>query len=292
MKQVSAASGGKAPQVDFSEWLTARRPSEGRSGASEAHRTQTGRVELQTFRLDLHIHTVLSPCTEISDMTPKAVVRIALDRGLDMIAICDHNSARNTAATRRAARGTKLVVIPGMEITSSEEIHILGLFPSDEVAAAAQEEVYARLLGQNDEEVFGYQVVANEFDEVDDLDQRLLIGATTLSVEKVADLIHGFEGLAVAAHVDRGGFSIFSQLGFIPGKLKLDALEVSRRSDFGSVRARYPQARDYVLIRSSDAHYPEDIGTVHTVAHLAEPTFEELAKALARREGREIATEG
>jgi len=225
-------------------------------------------------------------------MTPKAIVRIALDRGLDMIAICDHNSARNTAATRRAAKGTKLVVVPGMEITSSEEVHIVGLFPTDELAAAAQEEVYARLFGQNDEEVFGYQVVVNEFDEVDDLDQRLLIGATTLSAEKVADLIHNSQGLAVAAHVDRGGFGIFSQLGFIPGKLRLDALEVSKRSSFESVRAKYPQTREYVLIKSSDAHYPDDIGAVHTVARLAEPTFEELAKALARRDGREVAWEG
>ena len=253
---------------------------------------RSGQVKLQTYKLDLHIHTVLSPCTEISDMTPKAIVRIALDRGLDMIAICDHNSARNTAATRRAAKGTKLVVVPGMEITSSEEVHIVGLFPSDELAAAAQEEVYARLFGQNDEEAFGYQVVANEFDEVDDLDQRLLIGATTLSAEKVADLIHNSQGLAVAAHVDRGGFGIFSQLGFIPGTLRLDALEVSKRSSFDSVRAKYPQTREYVLIKSSDAHYPDDIGAAYTVARLAEPTFEELAKALARRDGREIAGEG
>lgn len=221
-------------------------------------------------------------------MTPKAVVEIALQRGLDMIAICDHNSARNTAATRRAARGTKLVVVPGMEITSSEEVHLVGLFPSDESAEAAQEEVYSRLFGQNDEEVFGYQVVANEFDEVDDLDQRLLIGATTLSADKATALIHGLHGLAMAAHVDRGGFSIFSQLGFIPEGLKLDALEVSRRSDFESVRARYPQTRDYTLVTSSDAHYPEDIGAAYTLARIAEPTFEELGMALAGKDGRAI----
>jgi hypothetical protein len=221
-------------------------------------------------------------------MTPRAIVEIAVKRGLDVIAICDHNSARNTAATRRAATGTRLLVVPGMEITSSEEVHLVGLFPSDEAAAAAQEEVYARLIGQNDEEVFGYQVVANEFDEVVDLDQRLLIGATTLSTEKVVALIHGCGGVAVAAHVDRSGFGIFGQLGFIPEGLKLDALEVSKRSTYESVRAAYPQARNHVLITSSDAHYPEDIGIVSTTALMAAPTFEELTKALAGRDGRLI----
>lgn len=221
-------------------------------------------------------------------MTPLAIVQIALDRELDMIAICDHNSARNTAATRRAARGTRLAVIPGIEITSSEEVHIVGLFPSDEMAEAVQEEVYARLYGENDENVFGYQVVVNEHDEVDDLDQRLLIGATTLSAERVVALIHQFDGLVVPAHVDREGFGIFSQLGFIPEGLKLDALEVSRRSNFETVRRKYPDSRAYPLIMSSDAHYPNDIGAAYTLARMAEPTFDELAKALAGRDGREI----
>ena len=108
-------------------------------------------VDLKIYRLDLHVHTVLSPCTEIAEMTPRAIVRTALDRGLDMIAVCDHNSARNTAATRRAAEGSGLTVIPGIEITSSEEVHILGLFPTESDAEAVQEEVYARLFGQNDE---------------------------------------------------------------------------------------------------------------------------------------------
>ncbi len=245
-------------------------------------------VELRTYRLDLHIHTVLSPCTEIADMTPKAVVRAAVQQGLHMIAICDHNSARNTAAARRAARGSELTVIPGIEITSSEEAHIVGLFPTDAEAEAAQEEIYARLVGENDEEVFGYQVVVNEHDEVEDLDQRLLIGATTLSSERVADLIRGCKGLVIAAHVDRSGFGIFSQLGFIPEGLELDALEVSRRSDFDTVRRTYRQSREYPLLASSDAHYIQDIGSVYTVARMAEPTFRELEKALKGLDGRAV----
>ncbi|MFH1114095.1 MAG: PHP domain-containing protein [Pseudomonadota bacterium] len=248
-------------------------------------------VELPTYRLDLHIHTVLSPCTEIADMTPRAIVRAALEQGLHMIAICDHNSARNTAATRRAARGSGLTVIPGIEVTTSEEAHIVGLFPGDLEAEAAQEEIYSRLVGENDEEAFGYQVVVNEHDEVEDLDKRLLIGATTLSSERVADLIHRLNGLVIAAHVDRSGFGIFSQLGFIPEGLALDALEVSKRSDFETVKKTYRQSRNYPLLASSDAHYIADIGTVFTRVRMAEPSFRELQKALKGTDGRSVLEE-
>lgn len=208
--------------------------------------------------------------------------------GLDMIAICDHNSSRNTAATRRAAQEKPLVVLPGIEVTSAEEVHIVGLFPSDVAAQGMQDEIYARLLGENDEEVFGYQVVVDENDEVEDLDQRLLVGATTLTTERVVKLIHQMNGLAVASHVDRQGFGIFGQLGFIPPDLELDALEVSRHSDFDTIRAQYPQTRGYTLITSSDAHFLDDIGTAATLVRMAEPTFEELSKALAGRDGREV----
>jgi 3',5'-nucleoside bisphosphate phosphatase len=221
-------------------------------------------------------------------MTPRAIVRAALARDLDMIAICDHNSSRNVAAAGRAAERTGLTVIPGIEITASEEVHILGLFASVEEVLGVQEEVYARLYGENDEDVLGFQVVVDEDDLVEDLDKRLLIGATTLSTERVVKLIHEFRGLAVASHVDRSGFGIFGQLGFIPPGLQLEALEVSKHSDFEKARARYPQCRDYPLIRSSDAHYLADIGAAVTLARMAKPTFDELRKAMAGVDGRAI----
>ncbi len=221
-------------------------------------------------------------------MTPKAIVRAALQKGLDIIAICDHNSARNTAATVRAAASTGLTVIPGIEITSSEEVHILGLFPSEREAEAVQEEVYARLYGENDELAFGCQVVVNEYDEVEDLDQRLLIGATTLSAEKVVDLIHKFNGLAIASHVDKQVFGIFSQLGFIPESLKLDVLEISKRTDFKTVLEKFPGCESFPLITSSDAHFLSDIGTVFTEFLMAEASFDELKKAIFGLEGRKI----
>jgi predicted metal-dependent phosphoesterase TrpH len=225
-------------------------------------------------------------------MTPRAIVRTAWEKGLDAIAICDHNSARNTRATGRAGAKIGLTVFPGMEITSSEEVHIIGLFPTDEEAEGAQEEVYARLYGENDEDVFGCQIVVDEDDLVEDIDQRLLISATTLSTEKVVALIHRHNGLAVAAHVDRQGFGIFSQLGFIPSTLKFDALEISKRTNFTTARERFRQCRDFSLITSSDAHFLSDVGAATTRMLLAEPSFLEVKKALAGLEGRRVLETG
>lgn len=219
-------------------------------------------------------------------MTPKAIVKAALSRGLHAIAVCDHNSARNVAATIRAARGAELVVIPGVEMTSAEEVHIVGLFPDEVAAAAVQEEIYSRLPGENQEEVFGYQVVVDEEDFVEDIDQHLLIGATTLAAERVVNLIHALGGLAIASHVDRKGFGIFSQLGFIPDDLRLDALEVSRHTSADKLREQWPESAGHQLITASDAHYLVDVGSAWTVALIQEPSLEEIRKALRSEDGR------
>jgi len=215
-------------------------------------------------------------------------VKMALMRGLDVIAVCDHNSVRNVWATIKAAKTTTLKVIPGVEITSAEEVHVVGLFPDVAAAIAAQEEIYSRLPGKNDEEVFGYQVVVDEEDFVEDLDQHMLIGATTLSTERVVALIHSLEGLAIASHVDRKGFGIFSQLGFIPPGLGLDALEASRHIDAETLKRMWPEAADYPLITASDAHYLGDIGSAWTVARMHAPCLSELLMALRGEEGRRI----
>jgi len=134
--------------------------------------------------------------------------------------------------------------------------------------------------------------VVDEEDQVEDLDQRLLIGATTMSAERVVELIHRLGGLAIASHVDREGFGIFGQLGFIPDGMPLDALEVSKASDFAGVRARFPQVVNFTLITCSDAHYLSDIGTVATTARMAEPTFQELKKVAAGVQGRRVLESG
>lgn len=243
---------------------------------------------LKKFRADLHIHTILSPCTELTEMSPHAIIEKARHTALEVIAICDHNSCENIAPAQKNSLSRKLIVLAGIEIASKEEVHTLGLFDEEEEALKVQEVVYRNLPGENDEKSFGHQVVVNEKDEVVRLNKKLLIGATTLSLEEVVDLIHSFNGLAIASHVDREAYSIIGQLGFVPQGLALDALELSPKMSVGEARERFPQLGDYPLITSSDAHTLSDIGKSSTTFLLEEVSVSEMKMALAGREGRRV----
>ena len=160
---------------------------------------------LKKIKADLHIHTCLSPCGEM-DMTPAMIVEKALSKGLDVIGICDHNSSENVIAVKKAGEKRKLKVLGGMEITSKEEVHVLALFDEDKDLSELQNLVYENLNGENNEELFGYQLIVNEQDEIIDLNKKLLIGATDLTVEEIVEHIHSLNGLAVASHIDRERF--------------------------------------------------------------------------------------
>jgi predicted metal-dependent phosphoesterase TrpH/anti-sigma regulatory factor (Ser/Thr protein kinase) len=239
------------------------------------------------YALDLHTHTCLSPCAEL-DMHPAGLVSAAASAGLDAVAVSDHNSAENIAATQRAGRTEGLAVIPGMEVTSEEEVHILGLFPALESALEMQSRVYRSLPGRSDPAVFGMQVVADEFAQVLGFNDRLLSGATTMSVESVVSSIHDVGGVAVASHVDRERFGILGQLGMIPLGLALDGLEVSPLASLPEARAKYAGEAGYPLLCNSDAHEPKDVGRALTYMLLQEPAVAEVRMALAGRNGRTI----
>jgi PHP family Zn ribbon phosphoesterase len=247
-----------------------------------------GNKSLRTVLADLHIHTCLSPCATL-DMTPQKVVREARKKRLDIIAITDHNSAENAGAVMAAARDADVTVIPGMEITTSEEVHIVALFEDVGAALAMQALVYDQLQpGENDEDLFGMQVVANEFDEVAGMNTRLLIGAVQMGLGQTVDAIHHLKGVAVAAHIDRQAFSVLGQLGFIPEDLNLDALEISRRMTLEQGRAVFRDLDRFPFITSSDAHDLEDIGTSPTAFRMAGPELAELKRALKGTGGRGI----
>ncbi len=237
---------------------------------------------MKELRADLHIHTCLSPCAE-PEMVPTAIVGQARALGLDMIAICDHNSAENAAAVARAGRRESIAVIPGIEITSREEVHILGLFRTEKELMSIQAVVYENLSGENDERVFGSQTIVDEYDRPAGVNTRLLMGATDLSLEEVVQAIHDFGGLAIASHVDRPSFGLIGQLGFVPEGLKLDALEVSPR-------APIRKWDDLPVVTSSDAHCLKDIARSSTLFFLKEGTVGEIAKALRKEDGRRVST--
>jgi len=239
--------------------------------------------KMRNFVADLHIHTCLSPCAEL-DMTPLRIARKAAEKGLDIIAVSDHNSAENALASIRAGREAGVAVLPAMEVTSSEEAHVLALFGVAEAALEFQRLVYSSITegagkgGQN-------QVVVNERDEVMGFCDRLLIGATSMKLGEIIDAVHGLGGIAVASHVDREAFSVSSQMGFVPAELGFDAFEIIDREKADAALTFH---RSAPRIRSSDAHYLADIGRRTTSFVMESPSFREIALALAGEGGRSV----
>lgn len=239
----------------------------------------------RVFRCNLHLHTCLSPCGDL-DMHPQAVVDECIGCGLDIIAVTDHNASENVIFVQRAAAGSGLVVLPGMELCTREEVHILAIFERLENLQALQGFVYENLRGRNDERAFGVQAIVNEFGEVEGFNDHLLIGATDIPIDRAVDMIHSLGGLAIASHIDRQAFGIIGQLGFVPREVQFDALEVSMRTTPEEVRRMYPDIAMYTIIKSSDAHTLDHIATACTRMLLEEPCFQEVKMALGRQGGR------
>jgi hypothetical protein len=304
---------------------------------------------MRWYVADLHVHTALSPCAEPS-MTPARILAVASRRGLDILAICDHNSAGNVHAVWNAARraaaaaagprevGTQVagvvagereagrpvaggtaalpaaggpppVVVPGIEITTREEVHVLGLFAEPAAAVAVGEMVLSTLPERArrrsadrppvfadptllaDEGLFAGRVPLDEqllFDaegRTIGTESRPLDAASSLSLSAAVALIREHLGLAVAAHVDRRAFSVLGQLGLLPEEPCFDAAELSVA---GRERGRAEEYRGLglTLICGSDSHFPEDVGRGRALLRLAEPSFAEIALALRQSAGR------
>jgi len=259
---------------------------------------------LKLWAADLHIHTALSPCAA-DEMTPPAIVQAALERELSMIAICDHNAAGNAEAAAaaslcagRTVAGLKLAVLAGMEIMTAEEVHILGIFPSPAAAAAAAKEVRATLPEATVayHQKFGQQLVIDSGGSIVDSEPKMLAMASGFDLSATVSLIHRHEGLAIAAHVNRPSFSVFSQLGMFPEDAGFDAIEVFTPCGDGPDASRVQgdavvaEFSKYGLpvIASSDAHYLDDVGSVRSRLRLREPSFDELVMALRGSCGRRV----
>ncbi len=243
---------------------------------------------LKIYSADLHIHTCLSPCGDL-DMSPRKIVEIAVQRGLDIIAISDHNASENILATIKAAQGKPLTVLAGMEVASAEEAHLLALFDGLEPMAQFQKIIYDNLMSFGiDQRAIEEQVIVNEKDEVEGFNEHLLFGASALSFQQLVAEVHRLNSLAIASHVDRESFSIIGQLGFIPDDLPLDALEISYHTSLEQARLMLPDARRFPLIKNSDAHYPKEIGRQRTKYLIEAPTIAELKLALSNSQGRKV----
>ncbi len=242
---------------------------------------------MRKIKGDLHIHTCLSPCADL-EMSPIAIVEKSLEKGLDVIAVCDHNSADNAGAVFRAGEKRGLHVLPGMEINSLEEVHTLAIFDNETQARAMQEIIYRHLKGTNRPDIFGDQLIVNELDEVEGVNDRMLIGSAQLVLDEIVKEVHRIGGLSIASHVDRPSYSIIGQLGFIPDDLPLDALEVSDRVTRDFFEERNQEIGRMPVITSSDAHFNDDIGKAYTSFFIETPNVKEIRMALKQESGRRV----
>ncbi|NLK21464.1 MAG: PHP domain-containing protein [Epulopiscium sp.] len=230
------------------------------------------------YAYDLHIHTALSPCGD-KNMTPNNIVNMSLLKELDIIAITDHNSCENAETVMRVAKGSHLMVLPGMEIETSEEVHMVCLFPDMDAANKMQEIVYNSLPPlKNRADIFGNQFILDENDDIIRENDRLLLTATTLNIYEVVSFVKKLKGVTYPAHIDRNSYSIVSNLGWIPKDLEIGAIEISRNADSDKIISKYNELK---VIKSSDAHYLEDIFEREQYLELPIKSIPELIKLLS-----------
>ena len=204
---------------------------------------------------DFHIHSALSPCGD-NDMTPNNLINMSIIKGLDAVALTDHNACENVRAAAAVA-GDKIIFIPGMEVETSEEVHIVTLFPT----ADAAEEMQRILVDSspfipNRPEIFGNQYIMDENDEICGEIDRMLVTASGLDIYTVVAAAKDLGGIAYPAHIDRESYSVLSNLGFIPPDLDISAVEITEKSRT-ALEGEY--SNRYNIITSSDAHYLWDI---------------------------------
>ncbi|MBD3306736.1 PHP domain-containing protein [candidate division KSB3 bacterium] len=241
---------------------------------------------VRPFAADLHVHSVLSPCGDYN-MAPGPILEQARRQHLDLIAITDHNSGENVKAFWEACQGTEITVLPGMEVTTEEEIHVVTLFDDLDTLTTWQALVYEALPPlKNNEEFFGVQVEVDAHNGIVRVHDRLFAGTTSLPINSVIKRVHTLGGLCIPAHVDKPNFSLISQLGGIPPDLDVIALEVFRATPLEWARQHYPDVNRYSVVRASDAHYLQDVGIARTTYVIEQPIVQELRKALLHREGR------
>lgn len=245
---------------------------------------------MKKFRADLHVHTVLSPCAEV-EMIPPLIVQRALEHQIDLIAVTDHNASANISAVQKAAAGTGLTVLPGMEVQSREDVHLLALFETLDALEAWQTQVDESLPDlPNRPDFFGEQFVVDETGEFVRSEPRLLSTSIRLSIDEIFERVQALGGIVIPAHVERTTYGLLPTLGLISEKWHLLALEISRHISPEKAVATFPALQKYPLIQSGDVHHLDNfLGT--TVFTLAAPTLLEIRMAFNRIDGREVCIE-
>jgi PHP family Zn ribbon phosphoesterase len=224
-------------------------------------------------------------------MIPPLIVHRALEDGIDLIAITDHNSSANVRAVQKAAEGTDLTVLPGMEVQTREDVHLLTLFESVEALELWQIHIDQSLPDHpNRPDFFGDQYVVDESGEFLRSEPRLLSTSTHLSIDEVFEQVPSLGGIVIPAHVERAIYGLFPTLGLISEKWQVSALEISRHTTPEKAARMIPALGKHPLIQSGDVHHLDGfLGT--TIFTLDSPSLMEIRMAFKGIDGREVCIE-
>ena len=229
---------------------------------------------------DFHLHSCLSPCGD-NDMTPANIIAMAALKNLDVVALTDHNSSKNCPALLSMAKKHGIIAIPGMELCTQEEVHVLCLFSRLEDAMNFDSYVYEHLIPiPNSQTIFGKQQIYNEEDKVIAEEPYLLINATAISFEEVYDLVKDYNGIMIPAHIDRMANSLLYNLGFIPPESEFSCVELYDRDKMEQLRKENPYLNNCKIITNSDAHYLEHINEPVNYIQSESRDIKDILKAL------------
>ena len=232
---------------------------------------------------DFHLHSCLSPCGD-NDMTPYNLVNLAKIFGYDIIALTDHNSCKNCESAMKIGEKIGITVVPGMELCTSEEIHNVCLFLTLESAMAFSDYIYGTLPPiPNREKIFGEQLIMDEEDTVLGKEEILLTTASSISVSDLNELVDKFDGVCYPAHIDRNSYSIISALGDFPPEVESRCFELTPNAKAEEYLEKYPATKGRLIIRSSDAHYLENMREPEFLIDLSENTAKALIEYLKGR---------
>lgn len=235
------------------------------------------------YYYDLHLHSCLSPCGDM-DMTPNNLVNMAKLLGLDVIALTDHNTCLNCEAAMKVGDSIGLTVIPGMELTTAEDIHAVCLFPALENALAFGEYVDSnRIKVKNKAHIYGRQVIMNEDDEEIGEIEHLLLPASFIGISDAYAKVREYGGVCYPAHIDRDSLSILSVLGEIDPACGFKTAELADISRLDALRQQHPILNDMNIITCSDAHYLENMRDAQNTLELPALTREAVIRFLDNR---------
>ncbi len=232
---------------------------------------------------DFHIHSALSPCGD-NEMTPRNIVNMAKLYDLDVIAVTDHNSSLNCRAVIEAGKEIDLLVIPGMELCTSEEVHLVCLFPTLENALKFSQYVASTLPKiRNKPTVFGEQLVLDKDDNVLGFEHTLLITASTISANDAVAIVSDYGGICYPAHLDRSSYSLISNLGIIDDSFNFNCAEIFDSDMIPQMKTQHPYLNNLKILSSSDAHYLENMRLKEHYIEVSEKSIEAIFGALKEK---------